>query len=182
MGEKNFWGKHWAYNDEAFPAKYDMHVGMTWQFRDYGWLHILEWCFNRRQVHNRLTILMGCWHDAHNQSKDNSQKNPREKILHNESSNTTLGHCTYSWVMIIIWISHCMERTKNALECKQGHPMTMDHEERGTYISNQVRMHAYHLTSEKKKNHLHIFLNCYRKILNEVQQDSGKRKEALWWW
>ena len=24
---------------------------------------------------------------------------------------------------------------------------------------------------------LHIFLNCYRKILNEVQQDGGKRKK-----
>ena len=46
----------------------------------------------------------------------------------------------------------------------------------GPIISNQVRMHAYHLTS-KKKNHLHIFLNCYRKILNEVQQNGGKRKK-----
>ena len=46
----------------------------------------------------------------------------------------------------------------------------------GTYISNQVRMHACHLTLKKKK-HLHIFLNCYRKILNEVQQDGGKRKK-----
>ena len=26
-------------------------------------------------------------------------------------------------------------------------------------------------------NHLHIFLNCYRKILNEVQQDGGKRRK-----
>ena len=48
----------------------------------------------------------------------------------------------------------------------------------GGYISNQVRMHAYHLTSKKKKkNHWHIFLNCYRKIPNEVQQDGGKRKK-----
>ena len=29
----------------------------------------------------------------------------------------------------------------------------------------------------KKKKHLHIFLNCYRKIPNEVQQDGGKRKK-----
>jgi hypothetical protein len=35
--------------------------------------------------------LDGCWHDVHNQSEDNSQKNPGEKILHGESSNTTLG-------------------------------------------------------------------------------------------
>jgi len=33
----------------------------------------------------------GCWHDAHNQSKDNSQKNPGKKIFNDESSNTTLG-------------------------------------------------------------------------------------------
>ena len=48
----------------------------------------------------------------------------------------------------------------------------------GTYISNQVRMHAYNLTL-KKKNHLHIFLNCYRKIINDIQQDGEKKKEAL---
>ena len=36
---------HRAYNDELFTAKHEMHVGMTWQFHDYGWLHILEWCF-----------------------------------------------------------------------------------------------------------------------------------------
>ena len=35
--------------------------------------------------------LDGCWHDAHNQSKDNPRKNLGEKILHNESSSTTLG-------------------------------------------------------------------------------------------
>ena len=35
--------------------------------------------------------LDGYWHDAHNQSKDNSQKNPGEKNLHDESNNTTLG-------------------------------------------------------------------------------------------
>ena len=35
--------------------------------------------------------LDGCWHDAHNQSKDNPGKNLGEKILHNESSSTTLG-------------------------------------------------------------------------------------------
>jgi hypothetical protein len=39
--------------------------------------------------------LDGCWHDAHNQSEDNSQKNLIEKILHDESSNTTLEGRVY---------------------------------------------------------------------------------------
>ena len=30
---------------------------------------------------------------------------------------------------------------------------------------------------KKQTYHLHIFLNSYRKILNEVQQDGGKRKK-----
>jgi hypothetical protein len=35
--------------------------------------------------------LDGCWHDAHNQSEDNSQENPGDKILRDELSNTKLG-------------------------------------------------------------------------------------------
>jgi hypothetical protein len=35
--------------------------------------------------------LDGCWHDTHNQSKNNSRKKLGDKILHDESSNTTLG-------------------------------------------------------------------------------------------
>ena len=46
-----------------------------------------------------------------------------------------------------------MERTKNALECKQGHPMTMEHQRGGGPIFQ------------------------IRKVLNEVQQDGGKRKK-----
>jgi hypothetical protein len=36
---------------------------------------------------------------------------------------------------------------------KQRHFMTMEHQRRGAYISNQVRMHACHLTSKQ----LHIY-------------------------
>jgi hypothetical protein len=45
----------------------------------------------------------------------------------------------------------------------------------GTYISNQVRMHACHLTLK----HYTYFLFCFvaRKILNVVQQDWGPKKE-----
>ena len=34
-------------------------------------------------------------------------------------------------------MSQCIGRTKKALGCKQGHPMTMEHQRGGTYISNQ---------------------------------------------
>jgi hypothetical protein len=37
-----------------------------------------------------------------------------------------------------------MGRAKKALVSKQRHPMTMEHQRGGTYISNQVRMHALH--------------------------------------
>ena len=50
--------------------------------------------------------------------------------------------------MASTWMSQYIERTKKALECKQRHPMTMEHQRGGTYISNQVRMHACHLTSK----------------------------------
>ena len=33
--------------------------------------------------------------------------------------------------MTITWISQCMERTKKALECKQRHPRTMNHQRGG---------------------------------------------------
>ena len=45
-------------------------------------------------------------------------------------------------------MSQYIEKTKKALECKQRHLVTMEHQRGGTYISNQVRMHAYHLTSK----------------------------------
>ena len=78
---------------------------------------------------------------------------------------------TAEW-MASTWMSQCIGRTN------KGTLWRWSIKEGGAYISNQVRMHAYHLTSKKKKKkHLHIFLNCYRKIPNEVQQDGGKRKK-----
>ena len=69
-----------------------------------------------------------------------------------------------------------MERTKNALECKQGHPMTMEHQKGGDLYFKSGK-DACISSNLLKKKHLHIFLNCYRKILNKVQQDGGKRKK-----
>ena len=51
--------EHWAYNDEPFFAKYEMHVGMTWQFYKGGWPYILGGYVNWRQVYNWSIILMG---------------------------------------------------------------------------------------------------------------------------
>ena len=67
-------------------------------------------------------------------------------------------------------MSQCIESTKKASECKQWHPMTMDHQREGTYISNQVRIYAYHLT----KSCIDFddgSSKSYRKILNEVKDD-----------
>jgi hypothetical protein len=52
-----------------------------------------------------------------------------------------------------------MGRTNKALECKQRHPVMMEHRRGGTYISNQVRMHACQLTLK----HCAYFLFCCRK-------------------
>ena len=50
---------HRAYNDELFTAKHEIYIWITWQFHESWWPYILEWCFNRRQVHDWLTISMG---------------------------------------------------------------------------------------------------------------------------
>ena len=66
-------------------------------------------------------------------------------LINNESSNChgqpRMGTAlTSEW-----WLSH---EWANASK-EQRHPMTMDHQRGGgTYISNQVRMHACHLTSK----------------------------------
>jgi len=45
-------------------------------------------------------------------------------------------------------MSQYIERAKKALNNKQRHLMIMEHQRGGPYISNQVRMHACHLTSK----------------------------------
>jgi hypothetical protein len=73
-------------------------------------------------------------------------------LINNESSNHR-GQPKMGIVLAFEWkantqMSQCIERIKKALECKQRHPMTMDHQRGGTYISNKVRMHVCHLTSK----------------------------------
>jgi len=84
--------EHWAYNDESFTASYELHVWMTGWF---PWRLVITYTWRVLfQLEASLWLvdhLDGCWYDAHNQSEVNFQKNPGEKILHDESSNTTLG-------------------------------------------------------------------------------------------
>ena len=55
--------------------------------------------------------------------------------------------------------------------------MTMEHQRGGDLYFKSGKDACISSNLKKKKNHLHIFLNRYRKILNEVQQDGGKRKK-----
>jgi hypothetical protein len=48
---------------------------------------------------------------------------------------------TFEW-KVSTRMSQYMRRVKKALVSKQRHPMTTEHQRGGTYISNQVRMHA----------------------------------------
>ena len=188
---------HRAYNDELFTAKHEIHVRMTWQFHEGRWPYILEWCFNRRQVHDWLTILMGVgmMHTI-NQRIILRRIQERKSFIMNQAiphlgagsslMNDASSNCrrqpgmgtafTVEW-MASTWMSQCIGRTKKALGYKQGHPMTMEHQRRGDLYFESGKDACISSNLIGKKNHLHIFLNCYRKILNEVQQDGGKRKK-----
>ena len=85
------WEEHRECNKEPFTASYERHVWTTWQFPRRLMITYLKGMFQLEASSWRIDHLDGCWHDVHNQSEDNSQKNPGEKILHDESSNTTLG-------------------------------------------------------------------------------------------
>jgi len=110
----------------------------------------------------------GCWHEAHNQSEDNSQKNPGENpswvdqatphlgvessLINSESSNRRgqprMGTAlTSEW-----WLSHewanASEEQIRLWNISKGTLWRWSIKEGGTYISNQVRMHACHLTSK----------------------------------
>jgi hypothetical protein len=73
-------------------------------------------------------------------------------LINRESSNHR-GQPKIGTALAFEWkasirMSQTVRRAKKALECKQRHPMTMEHQRRGTYISNKVRMHACHLTTK----------------------------------
>jgi hypothetical protein len=87
----------------------------------------------------------------------------KSSLINSESSNRhgqpRLGTALTTGWMASTRMSQYMGRTDKALECKQRHPVMMEHRRGGTYISNQVRMHACQLTLK----HCTYFLFCCRK-------------------
>jgi hypothetical protein len=73
-------------------------------------------------------------------------------LTSNESSNSheqpTIGIALTSEWKASTRMSQYIERIKKAFNSKQRQPVMMEHRRRETYISNQVRMHACHLTSK----------------------------------
>ena len=171
--------EHRAYNNEFFTAKHEIHVWMTRQFHESWWPYILECCFNWRQVHDWLTILMGVgmMHTI-NQRIILRRSQERKSFMMNQAAphlgagsslmNDASSNCrrqpwmgtafTAEW-MASTWMSQCIGRTKKALGYKQGHPMTMEHQGGGDlyFESGKDACISSNLKKKKTKNHLHIF-------------------------
>jgi hypothetical protein len=83
-------------------------------------------------------------------------------LINNESSNrrgqSRMGTALTSKSRGSTQISRQIRITKKDLECKQRHPMTMEHQRRGLYF--KPGKDACMLSNLKA---LQIFLNCYRK-------------------
>ena len=138
-----------------------------------GMMHTINQRIILRRIQKRKSFMM---------NQATPHLGAESSLINSESSNCCgqprMGTALTTEWMASTWMSQCIERTNKALEYKQRHPMTMDHQRGGTYISNQVRMHACHLTLK----HYTYFLFCFvaRKILNVVQQDWGPKKENHW--
>ena len=133
---------------------------------------------------------MGCWHDAHNQSEDNSQKNPREKffmmnqatshlgalssLMNNESSNRRrqpkIGTAfTFEWWLAHEWVNASKEQ-RMLWNANKGTLWRWSIKEGGTYISNQVKIAC--ISSNLKKTFAQIF--------DLLQEDSQWSPTRLW--
>jgi len=120
---------------------------------------------------NQATPHLGAESSLINSKSSNRRRQPRMC-----TALTTEG-------MASTWMSQCIERTNKALECKQRHPVMMEHRRGGTYISNQVRMHACQLTLK----HCAYFLFCCRKNpqcslarLGTKKREREKKRENHW--
>jgi len=131
--------------------------------------------------------LDGCWHNTHNQSKNNSQKKLGDKILHDESSNTTLGGIVkldkqreqYSswtspgWVLHLQlsgWLAHewasTLKEQRRVWNANKGTLRWWNIKKGGTYISNQVNMYACHLTS---KHYTYLWFVTERSSMKSIK-------------
>ena len=109
---------------------------------------------------NQATPHLGAWSSLINSESSNRRGQPE--------MGTAL---TFEW-KASIRMSQYMERTNKALVSKQRHPMTMDHQRGGDLYFTSGKDAC--MSSNLKA--LHLLVICYRKILNEVQQDCGQRK------
>jgi len=158
------WEEHWECNKEPFMASYERHVWTTWQFPRRWMIHILEkYCFNWRQVHDWLTTLMGVgmMHTTNQriilrriQERKSFMMNQATPHLGAESSliNSESSNCrgqprmgtalTSEW-----WLSHewanAWKEQRRLWNANKGTLGRWIIKEGGTYISNQVRIHAY---------------------------------------
>ena len=108
--------EHWAYSHESFTTSYEMHVWMTWQFYEGWWPYILEGYVS---IGGKLMTDWPSWWVlawCTQLIKEQFSEELGDKILHDKSSNTTLGGmvkldkhecnnrhgqlrlCTYNWV------------------------------------------------------------------------------------
>ena len=145
-----------------------------------GWLdssmkagdHVYLNDFSTRGSFRLVNNLDGCWHDARNQSEDNSQKKLERKsfmmnqaiphlgagssLMNNASSNCRrrpgMGTTFTTEWMAGTWMSQCIGRTKKALVYKQGHPMTMEHQRGGDLYSKSGKDACISSNLKKKKN------------------------------
>jgi len=175
-----FYCKVWDVCLDDLAVPWRMLIAYTWRV-----------CFNWRQVHNWLTILMGVgtMHTINQRvilrriQKRKffmmNQATPHlgawSSLINSESSNRhgqpRIGTALTAEWMAGTWMSQCIERTNKALECKQRHPMTMDHQRGDLYFTS-----GKDACMSSNLKALHLLMICYRNILNEVQQDCGQRK------
>jgi len=156
--------QHRAFYDKLWEACLD-DLAIPWRLMTE---HTWRVCFNWRQVHNWLTILMGVdmMHTTNQRiilrriqerkSFMMNQATPHlgaeSSLINSESSNRRgqprMGTAlTSEW-----WLSHewanASEEQRRLWNANKGTLWRWSIKEGGTYISNQVRMHACHLTSK----------------------------------
>ena len=184
--------QRWAFYCKVWDASLN-DITVPWRWMS---IYTLRVCFNGRQVYDRLTILMGVGTvrtinqrtilDRIQEINDllsflmTNQATPHlgalSSLINSESSNhrgqPKMGSAFTAERMANTWMSQCIERIKKALECKQRHPMTMEHQRGGTYISKTGKMHCI---SSNFKSIAYLFCRYFTK------QNSQRDPTRLRW-